>query len=948
MKKIFTLLLTLCAVFQGTVAQEMVKVTSAEMTKLSAGKSHGRVSVHDPSIIDTGTGVYYVFGTHNAIGRSTDLVNWTWVNNNNLYGLRGSNGVVTPTGYDNAFEKHMATKVTILENGQPKEVTFGNYNGEEWMTANGTTVGGNMWAPDIIWNKDMKKWCLYLSLNGDRWSSVIALLTSDKIEGPYVYEGPIVFSGFINTTNPKISWKNTDLELVIGPQTTLPSRYNRDGSWGSYWPNNIDPCVLYDEEGQLWMSYGSWSGGIWMLKLDNKTGLRDYTVQYPIVNDGSGRATSDPYFGKRIAGGYYVSGEGSYIQRIGDYYFLFMTYGGLESNKGYVMRTFRSKNIDGPYVDAKGKSAIFTRYEMNYSTSDANTVGNLLMSSYKGLGFQRLGEVSQGHNSSFVDKKGRGFVIYHTRFDDGGEGHQIRVHQLFLNKKGWICAAPFEFDGETLNDDSIKSNFKYTNKDVAGEYQILQHRYKLDNENRQCVTPVTVMFEPDGSVTGEVKGTWSMEEGTGYITVKLANVTYEGVVCDQTVDGYNYKAIGITALANAGTVLWGWKMESASAIAYTVKNSTSLVKSGNVTMNQDFNYTTYYGTISEWFSSNEDVLTNEGKYNPAEENTPVELVHRLSNGNRYYDVEYSMKVLASEVSEGDYKSGLAAYYNFDASPVLNVVDNEQKASFSKQSAGEMPALKYDIARFGQTMHVQGGADLERTCGFVRMSNPLYGQNDMKGMSISFWVKRLDNDVWGTFFSFVDTNPSYTVKQKNFSFTGNTYLAFDNEEDTFAINYPSAVKTTLEPGKWRFVTITVSPEEGAKIYVSKIRRTGTFVSTVGTKAANFDYQKVLDFLASAQYLCLGKGNGHGGASAMYDDLFVHNRALTQDDVNALYASVNRITNFEEEFTTDIHGVYDNQNNGMADNAWYTIQGHRLNDMPKSKGIYIHQGKKILMK
>ena len=947
MKKLFALLM-LCAVHQGVFAQEMVEVTNAEITQVSRAKNHQRVSVHDPSIIDTGTGTYYIFGSHNAVARSTDLINWSGVNNSRLYGLRNSSGVVTATDFNNAFEKNMTTKVTALVNGVAKEVNFGNFNAEEWMTANGTTVAGMMWAPDIIWNKELEKWCMYLSLNGDFWSSVIVLLTANNIEGPYVYEGPVVYSGFLNTTNPKISWKKTDLELVIGTQSTLPSRYNRGVDWGTYWPNNIDPCVLYDEEGQLWMSYGSWSGGIWMIKLDNKTGLRDYTTTYPSATDGGGRATSDPYFGKRIAGGYYVSGEGSYIQHIGDYYYLFMTYGGLESNKGYVMRSFRSSNIDGPYTDAKGKSAIFSRYEMNYSTNDANTVGNLLMSAFNGLGFQTTGEVAQGHNSAFVDSKNRNFLIYHTRFTGGGEGFQDRVHQLFVNKKGWLCAAPFEFDGETLTDDSIKANFKYTSQDVSGEYQFLQHRYKLNNEARECVTPVTVTLTEDGKVTGGATGTWSLTEGTGYITVKLGNVTYDGVVCDQTVDGYYYRSIAITGLSTAGTVLWGWKMAPSSAIAYTVKNSTSNVKSGNVTMHQDFNFDTYYGTVSQWISSNEGVLTNEGKYNPADEDTDVTLIHRLTNGNRYYDVAYKMKVLAATVPEGDYKSGLTAYYNFDEKPISNMLNTEQTATLSKQSGGTMPELAYDIARFGQTMSITGGSDADKTCGVVRMDNPLYEQTDLTGMSISFWVKRLDNDFWGTLFSFVNSNPSFTSKQNHLSFTGNTYLAFDNGTDTFAVNYPNVERSVIEPGKWKFVTITIDKEEGVKIYVSKIRRSNVFASTMGNSAKEFDYQKVLDLLSSSKFLCLGKGNGHGGASAMYDDLFVHNRALSSDDVGALFAAVSRVTDFESELSTDIYSVTDEQGERVSDKVWYTIQGQRLTSRPLVKGIYIHDGKKVLVK
>jgi arabinan endo-1,5-alpha-L-arabinosidase len=116
---------------------------------------------------------------------------------------------------------------------------------------------------------------------------------------------------------------------------------------------------------------GSWSGGIFILKLNAENGLRDYTATYPIKNDGSGHPLSDPYFGTQIAGGYYVSGEGSYIEHIGDFYYLFVTYGGLEAAKGYTMRTFYSKNPDGPYVDNSGESAVFNRYQLNFGPNDA-------------------------------------------------------------------------------------------------------------------------------------------------------------------------------------------------------------------------------------------------------------------------------------------------------------------------------------------------------------------------------------------------------------------------------------------------------------------------------------------------------------------------------------------------------------------------------------------------
>ena len=281
------------------------------------GYSLNRVSVHDPSIVWEPTSqTYYIFGSHRAFAKSKNLMSWQTVSI--PWKTATSNNAANRT----AFLTPAVKKVT--KGGV--EVDFPAFNAMEWAKRGNASynIDGNLWAPDVIYNKTMKKWCMYMSVNGDAWFSSIVLLTADQITGPYLYQGPVVISGFKSGT----SYKDTDLELVIGEQVSLPSRYNVGSNWGRRYPNNIDPCVFYDEDDKLWLTYGSWSGGIWMLELDEGTGLRDYNVDYPLKGSGDG-VTQDPYFGKKIAGGYYVSGEGSYIEHIGDYYYLFVTYGGL-------------------------------------------------------------------------------------------------------------------------------------------------------------------------------------------------------------------------------------------------------------------------------------------------------------------------------------------------------------------------------------------------------------------------------------------------------------------------------------------------------------------------------------------------------------------------------------------------------------------------------------------
>ena len=384
---------TLCLLWPKVLHSEAtVNLTDSEVKSLCKSVSRSAVSVHDPSVVQyaEGSKTFYVLGTMRGWGRSTDnMKNWTGLNGDGLFGTLNTSGQAVAADFNDAFSSNATKKVPALVDGQVQEVTFGNFDAKAWAHADQTNweFKDNMWAPDLLYNPNSKKWMMYFSLNGDDWHSVIVLLTADKITGPYVYQGPVHFSGFINTTNPVISYKKTDLEIAIGEQATLPARYNKGSQWGQYWTNDIDPCVFFDETGELWMTYGSWSGGIFILKMDKQTGLRDYTVTYPIENDGAGRALSDPYFGKRIAGGYYSSGEGSYIQHIGDYYYLFISYGGFAPDGGYEMRTFRSATPDGQYLDAAYRDACFHNRAWNTVGPTAETNGGMkLMAAYNGWG----------------------------------------------------------------------------------------------------------------------------------------------------------------------------------------------------------------------------------------------------------------------------------------------------------------------------------------------------------------------------------------------------------------------------------------------------------------------------------------------------------------------------------------------------------------------------------
>lgn len=654
MKKLLLSIMSLMAM-NGAMAQTPVgdnDLANAYATQTITG----RIAVHDPSIVMDVTGSttnpnYYIYGTHLGRAKTYATGNYQIWNtfktgeentgtSNSLFADVNGNLI----NFKDAYTTHVIKKV---KNSKREEVAFGNFDAHGWQYE-GNTVKGMQWAPDVIYNKTMKKWCMYMSLNGDHWCSSIVCFVSDNIEGPWTYQGPVVFSGFQgtyahNSYAAADDWKYTDFAIATG-ETALPSRYKVGDKWGTYWPNCIDPCVFYDDDDNLWMSYGSWSGGIFMIRLDKTNGLRDYTYTFPYQISGTtttpgaadANCTSDPYFGKKIAGGYYVSGEASYIQKVGKYYYLFMSYGGLTAAGGYQIRVFRSEKPDGPYKDcltATGIGAVYDKPRVNFGTDANRDEGVKLFGNYQWETMPNA-ELAQGHNSAIVDHKGRALIVYHTRFLNRSEEHEVRVHQLFVNQDGWLVAAPYEFSGETYTDNDIATQQLYDATEVEGDYQMIAHPYRQNTAAMAYEKPVTIHLNADGSISGEYTGKWELVSGTSYINLTLkgvatanAEVKFKGVLTEQTIDYTNIKALCFTALSSSdglatsvgaslqtrGLSIWGSKADAKAAIKYTL-DKTSVPFADGATLNSKPKLPTegHLGATISWKSSNPSILTDEG------------------------------------------------------------------------------------------------------------------------------------------------------------------------------------------------------------------------------------------------------------------------------------------------------------------------------------------------
>lgn len=610
------------------------KVTAKKMGKatITAKSANGKiatcvvtvkrssVSVHDPSVIKGNDGSYYIFGSHMAWAKTNTLTGWTGFTNN-------INKNTTNTG--NLFATYWEKWAKYNNKGTPNKL---NNDGDT------IALNGNLWAPDVIYNKQMKKWCMYMSVNGPDYNSVIVMCTADRLDGDWKVVGPVIYSGFTNKTGvASHDYTLTDYKKVTG-DTSLANRYG-GANWNVYYGTNaIDPSVKYDEDGNLWMVYGSWFGGLYMLKLDANTGLRDYTNKYEYNTDDTDGTTSDPYMGIRIAGGSRASGEGAYLMEADGYYYMFISYGGLVADGGYNMRLFRSEKIEGPYVDARGKTALRTS-----NNDGGNTLGNVgirLMSGYK-WPCNTKGYLAQGHNSSFVDTDGKMYLVFHTRTDDGTEGHYVKTHQMFMNEEGWLCVAPYEYNDETI------SKTGYSKNDMVGTYDYLVQN--PSQRNGTCATPTKITLGADGCIGGvDTAGTWTYKNGTCYATFTISGVKYSGVFAKGYMeDDARTEVMTFTAVGENNICIWGSKTSVANAKTAQSTDANALTLQTSV--GEDFTLPTYGGNGSTitWTASDSNVIAISGRkaiINRRLSDTKATLTATIKNGTYSSTKKFEIKV----------------------------------------------------------------------------------------------------------------------------------------------------------------------------------------------------------------------------------------------------------------------------------------------------------------
>lgn len=464
------------------------------------------VSVHDPSVLKVGD-TYYIYGSHMAAARGTDLRSWVYMANG--YGANNKVFGQIYSVYDEAF-KYAGAPTSLIP------------------TDDAENGGEHVWAPDVIYNKTTGKYYMYYCTTSTWNASNLCYGVSDTPEGPFEWKGALIYSGF-----NKNNIAQTNVLDYVDEVDAVTTYLNAGGGYDSdEWPNAIDPSVFYDQDGRMWMVYGSWSGGIFLLELDPATGEVIHPKADP-AND------VDPYYGKKLLGGDHKSIEGPYILYAEGYYYLFISYGTLTREGGYQIRVFRSETVDGQYVDMNGK----TPYGSGHAAYGLKMSGNYYLPS---LNFAYM---ATGHNSALADDDGRLYVVYHTRFDNGSEFHSPRVHQFLVNAEGWPCMLPYQTNGEVVSETG------YETSELVGRYYVINQGTDI---NAEIAQPVILYLQTNGKVVGEnVEGTWTKTDGTYHMTVTIDGQLYSGVFCKMLDEG-GTEVMTFSAVGNNESV-WGVK-----------------------------------------------------------------------------------------------------------------------------------------------------------------------------------------------------------------------------------------------------------------------------------------------------------------------------------------------------------------------------------------------------
>ncbi|MFM2293722.1 MAG: hypothetical protein RLZZ350_135, partial [Verrucomicrobiota bacterium] len=248
-----------------------------------------------------------------------------------------------------------------------------------WTSNSVPGFAGYVWAPDVAYFNGRYNLYFACSIFGTI-NSAIGLVTTPSLTAPvWTDQGKVIQSNPSGATNA-----TTDLTAY----------------------NCIDPAILVDTNGSVWMSFGSYSDGLLVMQLDPATGNR-LAPNSPITKIAS---SSLAFFNN--------TEEASFLYQRGGYYYLFVNFGGCCAgvDSTYNLRVGRSASVTGPYLDKSGANLI-------------GGGGTVLLESIGRF-------VGPGH-AGILNDNGTNWFTYHYYDAKNNGAPTVGLNQLFWTTDNW-------------------------------------------------------------------------------------------------------------------------------------------------------------------------------------------------------------------------------------------------------------------------------------------------------------------------------------------------------------------------------------------------------------------------------------------------------------------------------------------------------------------------------
>lgn len=402
-----------------------------------------------------------------------------------------------------------------------------------WVKDSLNTNRAKMGLPAIE-NPEYGYWAPFVSKVGDTYRMYYSLVVHELITGedPCASWGERAYIGMMETTDlASGNWEDKGMVITTIPDGVEDYYRSSCNDWSSYYKfNAIDPSMIVTPQGEHWLIYGSWMTGIAAVQLDPATGK-------PF------RLDTEEDYGVRIATrgfGRWQGLEGAEIIYNEDtgYYYLFLAYD--ELSKAYNTRVARATNILGPYESITGENV-----------TEGAEAWPMITHPYKFN--NHTGWVGFSHCSIFKDDStGKWYYSSQARLPENVEGINAsnavmmgHVRELKWTSDGWPVVAPERY--AAVPEEEI------TEDDLLGSWQLIE----MDYQYQVMQTSKRTVFNADGTLGGEITGTWSLDSSSGTLTLN-------GHEC-KVFNAWDWESfprkvtITFSGLTPEGKPLWGKK-----------------------------------------------------------------------------------------------------------------------------------------------------------------------------------------------------------------------------------------------------------------------------------------------------------------------------------------------------------------------------------------------------